>query len=115
MVTRHFGATQQVLAYLRAHPDVTIPYTEVSHETGVRLATLSNSIGYLIEKGVSVERPMRGMVIFHSTRQAKATPKPHTSDVYEHVGSSDGFIIVRGEDNEMYVLTPLRLYLKDNA
>lgn len=113
---RQFGATQKVLEYLRKHPDVSVPYTEIYHETGLRIATISNSVGYLIDKGIGVERQMRGMVIYHSARQVTPVKPPvkATTELYEYIGDMGDRAVIRDWNNQLYVAIPLEaFYRKD--
>ena len=110
-VVKHPRVSQRMLEYLRQNPDITIPYPELERVLNVPGATVSNAVNTLIRAGMEIDRPMRGVVIYHSDKQP---PKTRTSDVFEYVGSSKGFPIVRGEDHEMYVLFPLHEYLKEH-
>lgn len=103
--TRVPRASQRVLEYLRENPNIQIPYPEIARHLGVgNEYSVSNAIGYLIEKGVNIERPMRGMVIYHPTETGPVKPE---SKLYEYVGTSHGIVIVRGEDNELYRIEAL--------
>lgn len=102
---RHTGASQQVLAYLRDNPNVTIPYQEIKraiHATEDH--TVSNAITNLITQGVPVERPTRGMCIY---RPVPITPEKALSKLFEYIGQSGDYIIVRDETESLYILKPL--------
>ena len=110
----HSGASQAVLQYLRQHPDVQIPYIEISNALGYENSfTVANAVGYLLRTGINIKRPMRGVVIYHSGK-IESTGREYTTrqEYFEYVGSSAGIPIVKGEDHEMYVLVPLAQFVK---
>lgn len=108
---RHNNASQRILGYLRENANVEIPYTEIQKELGLPSYTVSNAVSHLISKGIPVSRPLNAVVIFRPTsnnRQTTQPPQPKPSrQVYEFVGNSSKITIVRGEDDELYVLKPL--------
>jgi hypothetical protein len=108
-VVKHPGASQKVLAYLRAHADTVVPYREIESALEYPGYAVANSMTHLISKGLPIDRPSKGMVIYHSTKQLE---KPAGNMIFEYIGSSNGIPIVRGENHEMYVLTPLYEYVK---
>ena len=111
---KYTHSMQRILSYLRENANVEIPYKDIQRDLGLPAYTISNGIGYLVAKGVPVTRPMRGVCIFRpnsnnrQTTQPPAADKPKASrDVYEYVGSSQGHLIVRGENDDLYILKPL--------
>jgi hypothetical protein len=115
-VIRHPGASQKVLAYLRAHPDVTIPYAEIEAALHYPGYAVSNSITHLTSKGVHLERPIRGMVVYRSSHEMPAAPPNKTRDtrLFEYIGQMKDRAVIRGEDDQLYVAIPLEaFYRKD--
>lgn len=106
MAVRHTGATNDVLAYLRENPDTIIPYPEIERALKIPDYTVSNSVGNLIRQGLPITRPIRGQVIY-STGPVEPVAKNRASEVYEYVGTSGKYTIVRDTDNVLYVLAPL--------
>lgn len=106
---RHNGASQQVLTYLRENPNVTIPYAEI--KGAIRAAhdyTVANAVGSLVEKGIPIERPQRGLCIYRPVPIApEKAPSDNMQRLFEYVGESGDYIIVRDEVMKMYVLKPL--------
>ena len=110
--TKHNGASQQVLTYLREHCNTVIPYPELTKAIGAtHNFTVPNAITHLVRLGLPVERPMRGFALY---RTMPLVPEPEpmpeekpTQKLYEYIGQSGGVTIVKGEDNELYVVSPL--------
>jgi hypothetical protein len=124
----HTGASQQVLTYLREHCNTVIPYPELTKAIGAKEKfTVPNAITHLVAKGLPIERPMRGFALYRTIAVAKApeppTPESKTLDTepkspsqkyWEFVGNSGGLKIVKGEDEELYVVFPLYQYVRGN-
>lgn len=113
---RHNGASQQVLTYLREHANTAIPYPEIHKAIGATdKFTVPNAVTHLIARGMPLERVMRGMVLYRTMPQVgfpsetkpEPIPETPTQKLYEFVGNSGGVTIVKGEDDELYVVTPL--------
>ncbi len=99
---RHPGATQKVLEYLRKNMNVTIPYAEISKETGLPSATVSNSVGYLIQAGNLVERPIQGTVVLRSG-PPKVVPQKRDRELYEYIGKvDDSRVLLRDETDGLW-------------
>ena len=115
---RHNGASQQVMTYLRDHANTVIPYPELHKAIGAQdKFTVPNAITHLIAKGMPIYRPMRGFAIYKTEpvplEIPEETPEEAPGNKYwEFVGNSDKVVIVRGEDDELYVIKPLSEYLK---
>lgn len=112
---KHTGASQRVLGYLKQNANVEVTYQEIQKALGLPDYTVSNSVQHLIHKGIPIKKPMYGVALFspHSNNrqttqppQEKEKEKP-CGDLYEKVGVSRGKVIVRGQDDELYVLNPL--------
>lgn len=102
---RHNGASQQVLAYLRENPNITVPYAELKRVIhAVNDHTVSNAVTNLIASGVPIERPQRGFCIY---RPVPITPEKALSKLFEYIGQSGDYIIVRDETESLYILKPL--------
>jgi hypothetical protein len=110
------GVSQRVLAYLRENANVEVPYAEILRELGLQYPhQVSNAIQHLQSKGVPVDRPMRGIVIYRAGLAIippKPEPKSAARDMYESVGQTIGHRIVRDERDELFVLTPLEEWVK---
>ena len=65
---------------------------------------MSNAIGSQIEKGVPIERPQRGLCIY---RPVPIAPEKALSKLFEYIGQSGDYIIVRDETETLYILKPL--------
>jgi hypothetical protein len=65
---RHPNTSSRVLQYLRANPDVVIPYEELARELGLAARPqIVNAVGHLVNRGIApIDRPMKGTVIYHS-------------------------------------------------
>lgn len=114
----HTGASQQVLTYLREHCNTVIPYPELSKAIGaVDKFTVPNAITHLVAKGLPIERPMRGFAMYRTVAPEpleipqESEPIAPTNKYYEFVGNSDRIVIVKGEDDELYVITSLSDFL----
>ncbi len=110
--TKHSRTTQNVLGYLRENQNIELPYTDIQKALNLPTYSVSNAITYLIAKGIPVSRPMRGVALYQPSgviRPAISLAKPIkvTSKLYEFVGNSKGRVIVKGEDDELYTLSPL--------
>jgi hypothetical protein len=116
----HTGASQQVMTYLRQHANTVIPYPELKEAIGAKdKFTVPNAITHLVAKGMPIERPMRGFAVYRTmpkvgfASEADPVPEPvqepekPTQKLWEFVGNSKGVTIVKGEDDELYVVTPL--------
>lgn len=114
----HTGASQQVLTYLREHANTVIPYPELHKAINAEdKFTVPNAITHLVAKGLPIERPIRGFAVYRTLPQATFEdskglevpdePVTPTQKLYEYVGESRGIVIVKGEDNELYVVAPL--------
>lgn len=108
----HTGASQQVLTYLREHCNTVIPYPELHKAIGAQdKFTVPNAITHLVAKGLPIERPIRGFAMYRTEPKALEVPDEPvvlpTQKLYEFVGNSDKVVIVKGEDDELYVVTPL--------
>lgn len=111
---RHSSATPRVLSFLREHKDMEIPYAEISSGTGLPTSTISNSIGYLIQKGFPVTRPMAGVAILHSNRVPNK-PTVQTTNLYEYVGRVDADkILLRDESGVLWVAALMSQFLKSH-
>jgi hypothetical protein len=105
---KHSGSSNKVLAYLRANPDVIIPYVEIERALTFPNYTVSNAVGRLIEIGHPIEKPQRGQCIYRSKRETGTTRiADPTVPLYEYIGSSLGRIVVRDENKELFVLMPI--------
>jgi hypothetical protein len=131
--TKNFGATTAILQYFRQNPDVVIPYKEIEHELGLPNFTVSNSIGYLVNsRQVNIERPIRGMAIYHSgaipvpvpAKEADlVTPfkqavnaqygKTPSRKIYELIGNADTHEIIRDETDQLFVAVPLLAFINE--
>jgi|ERR1700678_726690 len=66
-VMRYPGASGALLEYLRRNADVVIPYKEIMTALDMPAYTVSNAVNHLINRRITpLERPMKGMVIYHS-------------------------------------------------
>jgi hypothetical protein len=111
---KNFGATQEVLQYLRKNSDVVVPYKELESALDLPDYTVANSVGYLIRTaGISnMERPSRGMVIYHSGKQTEK-PAKASPEMYEHIANiSPKEILIRGENAQIYVALPVEQYYR---
>jgi hypothetical protein len=117
------GASQAVMTYLREHANTVIPYPEIKKAIGAEAPlTVPNAISHLIAKGMPIERPMSGFAVYRTMPKAPEPPTPEskaldtepekpTQKLYEFIGQSGGVTIVKGEDNELYVVSPLAEYV----
>jgi len=110
----HNGNSTAVLTYLRAHPNMAIPYQEIHAAIGAQATyAVPNAVQHLMGKGFPIERPMKGVVLYRETPHAEIAPPAPVSilepgrQIFEQVGQSDGVIVVRGEDGELYYIRPL--------
>lgn len=117
-VIKYPGASQKVLQYLRAHPDVMIPYREIESSLGFPAYTVANSIVHLISKGANIDKPMRGTVLFRSAKQVEmpSAPAPQipswpNHELFEYVGMMESRSIIRGENDQLFVAIPLQAFL----
>jgi biotin operon repressor len=100
----------RVLAYFRENANVDIPNIEIKNALGLEESTVSNAIVHLRSKGIRVDRISRGIYRYSpSAADVKPDPEPElpTQKLYEFIGNSGGVTIVKGEDDELYVVTPL--------
>lgn len=103
---RHNGASQQVLAYLRENPNITVPYAELKRVIhAMNDHTVSNAVTNLISSGVPIDRPQRGFCIYRPV--PIAPEKAPLGKLFEYVGESGDYIIVRDEVQKLYILKPL--------
>lgn len=113
----HTGASQQVLTYLREHCNTVIPYPELHKAIGAKdKFTVPNAITHLVAKGLPIERPIRGFAMYRTEPKPLEIPDEPTvlptQKLYEFVGNSDRVVIVKGEDDELYVVTPLSEWIQ---
>lgn len=118
---RHPGATGKVLEYLRHNMNITIPYREIEKALELPSATISNSVGYLIDKGLPVTRPMQGTVMLSSgaTRvdinSTGITAYGKSRDLFEYVGQIQaGQVLLRDEKETLWVAIPMAEYIQSN-
>src|SRR5712691_5999233 len=107
--TKHSRTSQNVLGYLRENQNIELPYTDIQKTLNLPAFSVSNAITYLIAKGIPVTRPMRGVALYQPSGVIRPviTQAKSTSKLYEFVGNSKGRVIVKGEDDELYTLSPL--------
>lgn len=105
---RNVNTSQRVLGYLQDHANIDVPATSIKRELGLEDSTVvSNAVVHLRSKGINIIRPMRGIYRYVSGPREEETPEIPTQKLYEYVGNSETMVIVRGEDNELYVVLPL--------
>ena len=110
---RHTGASQQVLTYLHEHANIAIPYPEISKAIGARESyTVPNAVGNLISKGIPIEKPMTGFALYRTGPTPAPVPEKPSTTLFEYVGKTANHTIVRGEDEELFVLVPLVEWVK---
>lgn len=118
------GSSQKVLDYLRKNPNVQVSYNEIAEQTGTRYEVMSNYIQHLINVGVDISKPARGIVIYHSGQVAvlaRTEPRPEpepepgtyipSAPLYEFIGNSSGMALARDENMEVYVLVSLKEWM----
>lgn len=98
-------SSTRVLEFLKRNANLELTYVEIQRACELPAYAVSNAIGHLISKGFDIQKPMRGVAVFRAGGMKEST-KPE-SKLYEFVGTSQGKVIVRGEDNELYVIAPL--------
>jgi biotin operon repressor len=107
---KNVNTSQRVLAYFRENANVDIPNVEMKKALGLEESTVSNAVVHLRSKGVRIDRVARG-IYRYSPSAADVNPDPEPEipqqKYWEFVGNAGGETIVRGEDNELYVLHPL--------
>lgn len=106
---QHTGASERVMRFLSERANTEVTYTEMQQALGLPRFTVTNSINHLIAKGVPITKPTAGLALFRPNshnRQTDQAPKLKMN-LYEFVGKSGGRTIVRGEDDELYILSPL--------
>lgn len=118
---QHTGASERVMRFLSERANTEVTYTEIQHALGYPRFTVTNSINHLISKTVPLHKPSAGIVIFRPNSHNRQTDQPKENlgsaayyaalkrdvKLYEFVGKSGGRTIVRGEDDELYILSPL--------
>lgn len=113
---RNGAVSQRVLDYLAKNPNIVISQTAIQRDLNLPDYSVSNAIGYLIAKGLPIKRQMRGTALYSTAPKAEQSngtrPVPPVmvnppTKLYEYLGVSNGRIIVRDEEEELYVLSPL--------
>lgn len=108
---RNVNTSQRVLGYLQDHANIDVPATSIKRELGLEESTVSNAVVHLRSKGINITRPLRGVYRYNTG----PTPEPEreipTQKLYEYVGQSGGVTIVKGEDDELYVVVSLVEYV----
>jgi hypothetical protein len=97
----------RVLAYFRENANVDIPNLEIKNALDLPESTVSNAIVHLRSKGIRLDRISRGIYRYSPSAADVKTVEIPTQKLYEFVGNSGGVTIVKGEDDELYVVTPL--------
>jgi biotin operon repressor len=105
---KNVNTSGRVLAYFRENANVDIPNLEIKNTLGLAESTVSNAIVHLRSKGIRIDRVARGIYRYSpSAADVKPEPELPTQKLYEFIGNSGGVTIVKGEDDELYVVTPL--------
>lgn len=101
----------RVLDYLRQHSNTDIPQIEIKRELDLAASTVSNAVVHLRSKGINITRPARGIYRLNTGPAPEPEREIPTQKLYEYVGQSGGVTIVKGEDDELYVVVSLVEYV----
>lgn len=108
---RNVNTSGRVLDYLRQHSNTDIPQIEIKRELDLGESTVSNAVVHLRAKGINIVRPGRGIYRLVTGPTPAPEPEMPTQKLYEYVGQSGGVTIVKGEDDELYVVVSLVEYV----
>ena len=102
---KRMDVSERVLIVLKQHANIIMSMSEIATESGLERHAISSAIVALRKSGLNIDTPMRGQYIYHAGKRQEIVPR--TGQLFEVVGMTRGYTIVRDESGELFILSPL--------